>query len=205
MWQVFLAGSCKSIFGNDGTLIFYMYASKEFIFLISIFGSSKERISNPNSFTLPSPKIQPRLHCSCDHGKTKPRSFGQNKTAVGSKSPDRHFFPGIWTKCCQQKSHKSHKSRSFQHLPSAKMSGRNSAINHQPSKNSGHQDVKPTKWPTLKRNKRALGLARRPQRGQRKQLRCNDSALRKRRASEAARRPTWKVQIFQWMNPDSTG
>ena len=176
-----------------------MYASKEFIFLISIFGSSKERISNPNSFTLPSPKIQPRLHCSCDHGKTKPLSFGQNKTAVGSKSPDRHpFFRVYLPNCCQQKSHKSHKSRIF-HLQKCP---RNS---HQPSKNSGHQDDMKQQndqpWSATKGHWVSPGV-----RNVGKGSSCVATTLRCENVGPPTPRLlTWKVQIFQWMNPGPTG
>ena len=129
-----------------------MYTSKQFIFLISIFGS-KERISNPNSWSrfLPQ-KIQPRLHCSCDHGKTKPLSFGQNKTAVGSKSPDRPLFFRVYEQNVANKNHTNHTNHASSNLPIYKKCPAKK-FSHQPSKNSGHQDdVKQQKRPTMKRN-----------------------------------------------------
>lgn len=112
--------------------------------------------------------------------------LGKTKQLLDPNLQITHFLSGIWTKCCQQKSHKSHKSRSFQSSIYKNFRQKNSAINH-----LHHQKIQgTTTWNNkmtqqLKRNKRALGLARRPQRGQRKQLRCNDSALRKRRASDS--------------------
>lgn len=117
--------------------------------------------------------------------------LGKTKQLLDPNLQIAHFFFGYMNKMLPTKiTQITQKSRIFQ----------SSNYNKCPAKKFSHQPSTIKKFRAPRHLKKqndstnheaqhqdALGLARRPQRGQRKQLRCNDSALRKRRASEAAR------------------
>lgn len=157
MWQVFLGESCKSIFGNSWNFDL-LHVHKQGIHISNFYLRIQGKDFKSQQFHASFPKkFSPGCIVVAIMAKPNLWVLGKTKQLLDPNLQIATFFR-VYEQNVANKNHTNHTNHASSNLPIYKnLCPRNSAINHQPSKNSGHQDVKQPKWPTHEAQQKGIG------------------------------------------------